>query len=141
MRLPRFFPGTRTAALAVSVPWRLWPTRQDPEKALQEVFRVLKPGAHAVFHEYEHVATEVLPQQMQKTFLDINEYSAMPAYQRFSEGGIPKFGRKKPVSKISVLGTSQSTFRQCWDYSLTLSAQWLEQNATPVYRKDWVDVP
>jgi sterol 24-C-methyltransferase len=58
----------------------------EPEKVLSEFFRVLKPGGSVAFYEYDHVKVDSLPQEEKKSMKAINDLSAMPANQQFTEG-------------------------------------------------------
>ena len=56
----------------------------DPQKALAEFFRVLRPGGAIVLYEYDH--TEMLPEDYSNCMEMINMYAAMPANQGFRRG-------------------------------------------------------
>ena len=58
----------------------------DPEQALAEFFRVLKPGGSLALYEYDHSNLGAAPADLKKSMDQINEYAAMPAHARFDKG-------------------------------------------------------
>ena len=62
----------------------------DPAKAVSEIYRVLKPGGHIVFHEYDHInASEPppgCPPDLVQALFRINSRSGMPGNQYFARG-------------------------------------------------------
>ena len=60
----------------------------DPDQALREFFRVLKPGGIMVNIEYEHSITENA--SVSRKLARVNKYSHMPAFTEFSFGTIQK---------------------------------------------------
>lgn len=62
----------------------------DPEAALAEFFRVLKPGGTIALYEYDHVKLDTAPKELKDTMDQVNRYAAMPAHALFDEGVLPR---------------------------------------------------
>lgn len=62
----------------------------DPEQAAAEFFRVIRPGGSLAMFEYDHVDFKTRAGVIGRSWTTINKYSAMPAYDRFQEGVLPK---------------------------------------------------
>ncbi|KAL9021592.1 MAG: hypothetical protein Q9185_001240 [Variospora sp. 1 TL-2023] len=62
----------------------------DPSKAVSEIYRVLKPGGHVVFHEYDHIDVTKPPPGCPPSLVEavarINTRSGMPGNQAFDRG-------------------------------------------------------
>ncbi|KAJ9637302.1 hypothetical protein H2201_001700 [Coniosporium apollinis] len=58
----------------------------EPEKALSEFFRVLKPGGKIALYEYDHVNMYTAPDDLRESMDQINLHAAMPTNVRFDEG-------------------------------------------------------
>jgi ubiquinone/menaquinone biosynthesis C-methylase UbiE len=89
-----------------------------PETALTEFARVLKPGGHAVFYEYDHVAPEMLRPDQQKSLLDINTYSAMPALQRFNKGVLQGMLKDAGFADVRTQDISKNISPMLWLFFL-----------------------
>lgn len=61
----------------------------DPDKAIRELYRVLKPGGVVVLSEYEHDIDETKPFAL-AALTTVNTYAHMPAFQQFKIGTIEK---------------------------------------------------
>jgi ubiquinone/menaquinone biosynthesis C-methylase UbiE len=62
----------------------------DPEVALAEFYRVLKPGGTMALYEYDHSNLSSAPSDIRKSMDQINEYASMPANARFDKGVLEK---------------------------------------------------
>jgi len=58
----------------------------DPEKALREFYRVLKPGGKIALFEYDRATDNDMPPAARKAFERVNTYASMPTFQRFTYG-------------------------------------------------------
>lgn len=58
----------------------------DPELAISEFFRVLKPGGSIAFYEYDHANLNKAPRDIKESMEIINKYTAMPSNDRFEQG-------------------------------------------------------
>jgi sterol 24-C-methyltransferase len=58
----------------------------NPETALAEFYRVLKPGATIALYEYDHSNLDAAPIDVKESMKQINEYASMPANARFEQG-------------------------------------------------------
>jgi ubiquinone/menaquinone biosynthesis C-methylase UbiE len=61
----------------------------NPEAALAEFYRVLKPGGTMALYEYDH-SLHSAPNDLKESFKQINEYASMPANARFDKGVLQK---------------------------------------------------
>jgi len=62
----------------------------DPEVALAEFYRVLKPGGTIALYEYDHSNLNSAPSDLKESMKQINEYASMPANTRFDKGVLQK---------------------------------------------------
>ncbi len=64
----------------------------DPEKALGEFFRVLKPGGSIALYEYDHpdldAISKDIPKDLMASMEQINSRASMPANVSFSQGAL-----------------------------------------------------
>lgn len=58
----------------------------EPEAAIREFFRVLKPGGSIAFYEYDHVNLNTAPPQLKDAMEKINKYASMPSNAMFDNG-------------------------------------------------------
>jgi sterol 24-C-methyltransferase len=58
----------------------------DPQKALGEFFRVLKPGGTIAMYEYDHSSLESFPKDLRTSMNQINKFASMPSNELFDEG-------------------------------------------------------
>jgi sterol 24-C-methyltransferase len=58
----------------------------DPEQALGEFFRVLKPGGSIALYEYDHSNLNKAPEDIRTSIEIINKYTSMPSNARFEQG-------------------------------------------------------
>ncbi|KAL8937868.1 MAG: hypothetical protein Q9211_003467 [Gyalolechia sp. 1 TL-2023] len=65
----------------------------DPAKAVSEIYRVLKPGGHIVFHEYDHIdATKPppdCPPDLVEAIIRINTTAGGAGFHSFDRGDLP----------------------------------------------------
>lgn len=62
----------------------------DPEQALGQFYRVLKPGGSIALYEYDHVKRGTATEYLQATMDKINTFASMPANVMFDEGVLPQ---------------------------------------------------
>lgn len=64
----------------------------DPERALGEFFRVLKPGGSIALYEYDHSDIGTVPEDVPKHLVEsmeqVNSRASMPANKMFSPGAL-----------------------------------------------------
>ncbi|KAL9583036.1 MAG: hypothetical protein Q9212_002940 [Teloschistes hypoglaucus] len=76
----------------------------DPVKAMSEFYRVLKPGGHVAFHEYDHIDASKIPFGCPPGFLEaatrINSRSRMPGFEIFNRGVLPRIMKDQGFEDI-----------------------------------------
>jgi sterol 24-C-methyltransferase len=74
----------------------------NPEKALGEFFRVLKPGGSIALYEYDHGDFSTAPKDIQESMKQINQYAAMPANDRFDTGVLQHLLQEAGFEEVAV---------------------------------------
>ena len=84
----------------------------DPSKALGELYRVLKPGGHAVFHEYDHIHISEPPPDCPPGLVDavirVNSRSGMPANQMFDRGVMQRLMEERGFEDIETRNLTEN---------------------------------
>jgi len=86
----------------------------EPEKVLCEFYRVLKPGGSVAFYEYDHVTVDSLPQDEKESMKVINNFSAMPANQKFNEGVFERMIEDVGFKDVVVTDMSKKVQPMLW---------------------------
>lgn len=74
----------------------------DPEKALSEFYRTLKPGGRIALFEYDKANEEDMPIAAQKAYEHVNHYASMPTFQMFTYGVPEKMLKKAGFVDIRI---------------------------------------
>ncbi|KAL9036586.1 MAG: hypothetical protein Q9214_006065 [Letrouitia sp. 1 TL-2023] len=84
----------------------------DPERVLQEFFRVLRPGGSIVCYEYDHVSRENVPKDVPASVVkgleQINREASMPANELFDRGVLPSMLEKHGFQDVVVEDLSEN---------------------------------
>lgn len=82
----------------------------DPEEALGEFFRVLKPGGSLALYEYDHSDRATVPAEVKMRLSQINTHAAMPANDQFDEGVLENMLKETGFVDIKVDDISRHTW-------------------------------
>jgi sterol 24-C-methyltransferase len=74
----------------------------DPEQALREFFRVLKPGGTIALYEYDHSNLSKAPEDIKSSIEIINKYASMPSNARFEQGVLERMMAEVGFEDIQV---------------------------------------
>ncbi|KAI4162941.1 MAG: hypothetical protein LQ342_003452 [Letrouitia transgressa] len=78
----------------------------DFERAVQEFFRVLKPGGSIAFYEYDHLSPENTPKDVPASVIkgleQVNRGTAMPANELFERGVLTSMLEKHGFQDVAV---------------------------------------
>jgi ubiquinone/menaquinone biosynthesis C-methylase UbiE len=58
----------------------------EPEVAVAEFFRIIRPGGSLALYEYDHVDYSTQTEEVRRSWTTINTYAAMPANDQFKQG-------------------------------------------------------
>lgn len=78
----------------------------DPERALGEFFRVLKPGGSLALYEYDHSDIDNIPKDVPKHLIEsmeqVNSRASMPANKMFSPGALQSMLERQGFRDVVV---------------------------------------
>lgn len=78
----------------------------DPEKALGEFFRVMKPGGSLALYEYDHPDVDVVskdtPKHLRDSMYQVNSRASMPANESFSQGALQSMLERQGFQDVVV---------------------------------------
>lgn len=84
----------------------------DPERALGEFFRVLKPGGSIALYEYDHSDLDTVPRDIAKRFVEsmeqVNSRASMPANKMFSHGTLQSMLERQGFQDVVVEDLSEN---------------------------------
>ncbi|KAL9615140.1 MAG: hypothetical protein Q9167_000458 [Letrouitia subvulpina] len=84
----------------------------DPERVLQEFFRVLKPGGSIALYEYDHVTRDNVPKDVPESVVkgleQVNRGASMPANELFDRGVLPSMLEKHGFQDVVVEDLSEN---------------------------------
>ena len=84
----------------------------DPEKALGEFFRVLKPGGSIALYEYDHPSRDAVPKDVPgdllKSLEQVNRRASMPANESFENGVLQSMLERRGFQGVAVDNLSEN---------------------------------
>lgn len=84
----------------------------NPEKALGEFFRVLKPGGSIALYEYDHPHRDAIPKDVPKDLLEsleqVNRRASMPANESFEYGILQSMLERRGFQDVVVEDLSEN---------------------------------
>lgn len=85
----------------------------DPERAIGEFFRVMKPGGSLALYEYDHVDFDRVPskglsQDSIKSMEQVNTRASMPANKMFSPGSLQRMLERQGFQDVLVQDLSEN---------------------------------
>lgn len=84
----------------------------DPERALGEFFRVLKPGGSIALYEYDHSDLDTVPKDIARRFMEsmeqVNSRASMPANKMFSQGTLQSMLERQGFQDVVVEDLSEN---------------------------------
>ena len=84
----------------------------DPERALGEFFRVMKPGGLLALYEYDHVDFDRVPKDSSKSSMEsmeqVNSRASMPANRMFSPGALQSMLERQGFQDVVVEDLSEN---------------------------------
>lgn len=84
----------------------------DPEKALGEFFRVIKPGGSIALYEYDHLEFDAdskdLPKDLVQSMQQINRRASMPSNESFSQGTLQRMLESQGFQDVVVEDLSEN---------------------------------
>ncbi len=84
----------------------------DPEQALGEFFRVLKPGGSIALYEYDHPKRDALPKDVPNDLLksleQVNRRASMPANESFEYGVLQSMLERRGFQDVVVGDLSEN---------------------------------
>lgn len=84
----------------------------DPDKALGEFYRVLKPGGSIALFEYDHPdfddPSKDFPKDLMESMKQINERASMPSNECFSQGALQRMLERQGFQEVVVKDLSEN---------------------------------